>query len=106
MARNRNNKSKAIPIFKEIIIKNPRTLIPINWEERLDEDRYWYEYDPVFDEFGNCTMKRNLYIVQKELVGFYRVKEKNSNVGQKSIFDLKGDSEDNEDGKSKSSSLY
>lgn len=89
-------RGKAIPIFKELIIKNPNknTLFPINWEEKLNEDEYWYENEPIFDIEGNCTMKRNLYIVKKKLVGFYRRKNnKNNNSGQKPLFELKGDDE-------------
>ncbi len=89
----------AIPIFTDVIIKNPneKTLFPINWEEGLDESRYWYEDEPVFDSEGNCTMKRNLYIVQKKLTGFYYRKKRKSNYsGQKPLIELKGDDEADE----------
>ena len=92
-------KARAIPIFTDVIIKNPNenTLFPIDWEERLGEDRYWYEDEPVFDSEGNCTMKRNFYIVQKKLVRFYRCKNNRNNYsGQKPLFELKGDDEDDE----------
>lgn len=46
-------KAKAIPRFKEIIIKNPNTLFPVDWEKILDEGDYWYEEEPELDKSGN-----------------------------------------------------
>lgn len=74
-----------VPIFKDRIVKNPNqnTLFPINWEETLDEDRYWYEEEEIFDELGNFIgMKKNLYVCFRDLVGCYRIK-KNQSVNSK-----------------------
>lgn len=70
-----------VPIFRERIEINPNKnrLFPINWEERLDDDRYWYEDNEEFDEQGNFIgMKKVLCVCFKELVGCYRVKKNQS----------------------------
>lgn len=91
-------KSKKIPIFKDEIIKNPNdnTLFPINWEERLDEDRYWYEDEAVYDEYGNYTTKKNFYIVLKRLVGCYSPKKPRGSIG-KPLFEIGNNFEEEED---------
>lgn len=97
MANNKKGSAKAIPIIRERIIKNPQTLFPVNWEEILDEGQYWYEDEPIFDKFDNCTTKRNLYIVQKEIKGFRKPRKKGINLSvQKPLFALKGDDKSDE----------
>lgn len=88
------SKTKAIPIFRETIIKNPKTLFPVDWEKRLSEDDYWYEFEPELDELGNMVTKRNLYIIERKVIGFYRPKKKVNLSHQKPLFALKGDKED------------
>lgn len=89
-------KAKAIPRFKEIIIKNPNTLFPVDWEKILDEGDYWYEEEPELDKSGNVVTKRNLYIVKKVLTGFYYPKKTAKCVNQRPLFELKGNDKDEE----------
>ncbi len=85
---------KARPIFKEIVVKNPKTLFPVNWEEILDEDRYWYDYEPKLDENGDVITVKNIYVVFKKLVGFCKTKNNSIKFKQKPLFELKGEKED------------
>lgn len=91
-------KIKRVPIFKDVIVKNPNknTLFPINWEERVEEDRYWTEEEPIFDEEGNCTMVTNEYVVFKRLVGFYTLKPPKGSRG-KPLFEIGEHCEEKED---------
>lgn len=95
MAKRKNKDMIYVPIIVERIVKNPKTLFPVNWEERLEEDEYWYEEEPIFDSEGNFTMKRNLFIVEKEVVGFHTFKRKGNNcIKQKPLFELNVNKED------------
>ena len=93
-------KPRRIPRFKDEIVKNPNknALFPINWEEKVEEDRYWIEYEPTVDEYGNCTTVKNEYVVFKRLVGFYTLKSPKENRG-KPLFELKNYREEEEDEK-------
>lgn len=91
-------KPRRIPRFKDEKVKNPNknALFPINWEEKVEEDRYWIEYEPIVDEYGNCTTEKNEYVVFKRLVGFYTLKSPKVNSG-KPLFELKNYREEEED---------
>lgn len=90
----RNSQYKTIPIFKQEVIKNPHTLFPI--EEIYDEDRYYYEEEPIFDNKGNyIATKRNKYLIVDRLVGCYKVRKNKNNDNKKSkpLFELKSNVE-------------
>lgn len=70
----KKKKSNVIPIFEEYVRKNPPIEKPLfgeprRWEDILDEDQYWYEEEPMFDDDGNYIgMKKIFMLFLKELL--------------------------------------
>lgn len=89
----KKKKSNVIPIFEEYVRKNPPIEKPLfgeprRWEDILDEDQYWYEEEPMFDDNGNYIgMKKNIYVIFKRVIGWRRRYPKSKN-NSKPLFEL------------------
>lgn len=96
----KKDKIKFVPIYKDVIIKNPTPLFPIDYEKMYGKDRVWYEDEPIFDNQGNyIETKRNQYVAMKQLVRMYATKKKvksNSVFTNQPLFELKGNDNDEE----------
>ena len=71
----KKEKSKCYPMFREIEVKNPKSEAPYNWVELLEEGKFRFEEEPLFDNNRNYLGKRrNVFIIFKEFTGFARTK--------------------------------
>lgn len=69
-------KAKCYPMLKKTRIKNPKSNKPYNWVELLDEDRYKFEENPIFDNAGNYLgVSKDVYVIFDEITGFCRIKK-------------------------------
>lgn len=69
-------KAKCYPMSKKIRVKNPKADNPYNWVELLDEDRYSFEENPIFDDEGNYLgISRDVYVIFNEITGFCRTRK-------------------------------
>lgn len=78
MARRRNPNLIYIPVVVgRQIVKNPRTLFPVDWEERVGEDNVKYDYEPIYDDKGNIVgTKRNVYVAHDKIKFIVRRRNK------------------------------
>lgn len=84
MARKRNPNLVYQPIINYRIVKNPKTLFPVNWEEVVGEDRVRYEDEPIFDKNGNyIETRRNVYVTFEDVKFIVRSKNKPSSLSRK-----------------------
>lgn len=82
MVRRRNPDVICIPIVETYEEKAPRTLWPVNWEEKYGKENVRYDYYPALDENGNEITKEDIYIT-KERVRFRYRKRQNTYKGKK-----------------------
>lgn len=97
----RNNSVRFVPVYKDLIIKNPNPLFPIDYEKIYGKDRVWYDDEPIFDNQGNyIETKRNQYVAVKQLIRMYAVKKKtkcDTKFKNKPLFELKRSVENEEE---------
>lgn len=65
------------PIITAYETLAPKTLFPVNWEERLGKENVRYVDDPIFDENGNYvkTIKKTYITLEKVEKWVFRKKE-------------------------------
>ena len=97
--RRKNPNLVYVPIVSHRIVKNPKTLWPVNWEEVLGEDKVTYEDDPIFDDKGNyIETKRNVYVAFEQVKFVVRNRNKvNPNYGNKKLFETYSDRKEDEE---------
>lgn len=66
---------KSYPMFNDFEIKNPKSEKPYNWVELLEEGRFRFEEEQIFDNYGNYLgNKRNIFIISKQITGYCKSK--------------------------------
>ncbi len=94
----KKEKARFYPMFVKREVKKPKSDIPYNWVELLDEDNSWFEDNPIFDEEGNYLgTSTDVYVIMKELRGFGRIKlsteeqeqkKRKETVKQRKLFEI------------------
>lgn len=97
----RKGKAKCYPLFDTYEVKNPKSDNPYNWVELLDEDKSWFEDNPIFDNKGNYLgISKDVHVIFKELKGFGRIKlseeeklekEKKGKIQPRKLFEIDSD---------------
>lgn len=107
--KKQNGMIKCYPMLRECEIKNPKSDNPYNWVELLDVGRCRFEEEPLFDNLGNYLgNKRDVFIIFKEITGFYRSKERKEEIEKnksklktKNLFDWDNGNNENDNLKEK-----